>query len=117
WLTKKEGKTYRLPTEAEWEYACRAGITTLFNTGDALPAGYQHWFGDSGQRQIYFPNGAMPPEYHVIDGPISLRVAQNQPNAWGLFDMHGNVAEWCADWYGPYPAGEQTDPLGRSDGD
>lgn len=117
WLSQKEGKSYRLPTEAEWEYACRAGTATLFNTGDALPAGYQRWFGDAGRRSLYFTDGTMPPEYRVIAGPVSLRVAQNPANAWGLFDMHGNVAEWCADWYGPYEAGAQTDPLGRSDGD
>ncbi|MEI7730056.1 MAG: SUMF1/EgtB/PvdO family nonheme iron enzyme [Verrucomicrobiota bacterium] len=117
WLSKREGKTYRLPTEAEWEYACRAGTTTLFNTGDTLPAGYQHWFGELSRRTLYFTNGTMPPEYQVITSPVSLRVAQNPSNAWGLFDMHGNVAEWCADWYGPYEADAQTDPLGRSDGD
>ncbi|MEZ0255991.1 MAG: SUMF1/EgtB/PvdO family nonheme iron enzyme [Chthoniobacter sp.] len=116
WLSKKEGHTYRLPTEAEWEYACRAGATTLFNTGDTLPGGYQRWFGDLGRRQLYFPDGKMPPEYQVLNGPAVPRVAQSAPNAWGLLDMHGNVAEWCADWYGPYEAGAQVDPLGRSDG-
>jgi formylglycine-generating enzyme required for sulfatase activity len=117
WLSKKEGRTYRLPSEAEWEYACRAGTTALFNTGVALPAAYQRWFGDAGRRQLYFGSDPMPAEYEVIDGPASLRVAQKPANAWGLFDMHGNVSEWCADWYGPYEAGAQTDPLGRSDGD
>jgi len=117
WLSKKEGRTYRLPTEAEWEYACRAGTATPFNTGDTLPAGYQRWFGEINRRELYFGTGAMPPEYRVMDGPVSLRVAQNAPNAWGLSDMHGNAAEWCGDWYGPYGTGAQTDPLGRSDGD
>ncbi|QOV90390.1 SUMF1/EgtB/PvdO family nonheme iron enzyme [Humisphaera borealis] len=117
WLSKKEGKPYRLPTEAEWEYACRAGTTTLFNTGDTLPPGSHKWFGDSGRRSLYFGTNPMPPEYKVIDGPVSLRGGEGTPNAWGLYDMHGNAAEWCADWYGPYEAGEQTDPLGRSDGD
>ena len=117
WLSKKEGQTYRLPTEAEWEYACRAGTTTLFHTGDTLPAGHQKWFGRQGWRELYFPDGQMPPEYAWQDGAASLRVAQTAPNAWGLYDMHGNLAEWCLDWYGPYESGDQTDPLGRSDGD
>lgn len=117
WLSKKEGKPYRLPTEAEWEYACRADTRTLFHTGDSLPAGHQKWFGRQGWRELYFPDGKMPPEYAWQDGPTSLKVAQKTPNAWGLHDMHGNLAEWCADWYGPYANGEQTDPLGRSDGD
>ena len=143
WLSKKEGKTYRLPTEAEWEYACRAGTTTLFHTGDTLPAAHQKWFGDDNYRAVYFPTGPMPREYdwrnadkasaklkqgQIIGldhpetesragGSGSLRVGQKTPNAWGLHDMHGNVAEWCSDWYGPYESGAQTDPLGRADGD
>ena len=144
WLSKKEGKTYRLPTEAEWEYACRAGTTTLFNTGDTLPDAQQKWFGDENLRVAYFPPGPMPQEYdwrkagekamaglkygELVGGSWthenarhdaagSLRVAQKTSNAWGLHDMHGNLAEWCSDWYGPYESGAQTDPLGRVDGD
>ena len=143
WLTKKESKTYRLPSEAEWEYACRAGTKTLFHTGDTLPDGHQKWFGEENLRGVYFPPGPMPREYdwrnagkaaaslkqgEIIGldhpeaesragGAGSFRVAQKTPNAWDLHDMHGNVAEWCSDWYGPYESGEQTDPLGRADGD
>ena len=143
WRSKMEGKPYRLPTEAEWEYACRAGTTTLFHTGDTLPDGHQKWFGEENFRGVYFPPGPMPREYDwrnagkatakLKQGQIlgldhpgtesrtggagALRVAQKTPNAWGLHDMHGNVAEWCSDWYGPYESGAQTDPLGRADGD
>ncbi len=117
WLSKKEQRTYRLPTEAEWEYACRAGTTTLFHTGDALPAGFHQWPPDIGLRDRFFPDGKLPPEFRPKTARLTLRVAQTPANAWGLFDMHGNVSEWCADWYGPYEAGEQIDPLGRSDGD
>ncbi|MGB8168096.1 MAG: SUMF1/EgtB/PvdO family nonheme iron enzyme [Chthoniobacteraceae bacterium] len=117
WLSKKESRSYRLPTEAEWEYACRAGTTTLFNTGDTLPPGYQKWFRDENRRSLYFPEPPMPTEYQQIPGIPAPRVAQAVPNAWALYDMHANVAEWCLDWYGPYEAAEQTDPLGRSDGD
>jgi formylglycine-generating enzyme required for sulfatase activity len=117
WLSKQEGRTYRLPTEAEWEYACRAGTMTLFHTGDTLPAGFQKWFRDENRRTLYFADGALPAEYAHVAGAPTLRVAQSPANAWGLSDMHGNVSEWCADWYGPYEAGAQSDPLGRKDGD
>jgi formylglycine-generating enzyme required for sulfatase activity len=93
WLTKKEGKPYRLPTEAEWEYACRAGSTTLFSTGDTLPA-----------ESANVGSGKVRP------------VGSYRPNAWGLHDLHGNVAEWCQDWHGPYDAGPQSDPVGRATG-
>jgi formylglycine-generating enzyme required for sulfatase activity len=99
WLSEKEGKRYRLPTESEWEYACRAGTTTLYNTGDTLTS-EQANFGISADNRN-------------ID---AVKVGSYNPNAWSLFDMHGNVAEWCLDWYGPYEAGEQSDPVGRVDG-
>ena len=106
WLSDKEGRPYRLPTEAEWEYACRAGTTTAYHTGDALPPEYQQNAGVS-----WYPGKRTP---HDV---VSLRVGQTPPNAWGVYDMHGNVEEWCFDWYGPYEATGQTDPVGRAAGD
>src|SRR5262245_36076801 len=100
WLSKKEGKPYRLPTEAEWEYACRAGTTTPFSTGERLSP-EQANLGKT-------PDGRPPPG--------AMKVGSFKANPWGLFDMHGNVAEWCLDWHGPYEAGKQTDPVGRADG-
>jgi formylglycine-generating enzyme required for sulfatase activity len=99
WLSKQEKQAYRLPTEAEWEYACRAGTATRYHTGDSLTP-EQANFGA-------VPQGKRP-------GPLA--VGSYPPNAWGLFDMHGNVAEWCHDWFGPYEAAEQADPVGRADG-
>ena len=99
WKRQKEGKTYRLPTEAEWEYACRAGTYYDFYTGDGLPENYRK------HQQTTRDYAA-----------VSLRVGQTPPNAFGLYDMHGNVEEWCLDWYGPYSAEEQTDPAGYATG-
>lgn len=96
WLSRKEGHTYRLPTEAEWEYACRAGTYYAFYTGDGLPGEYH-----KNQRTVR--------DY----APVSLHVGQTPPNAFGLYDMHGNVEEWCLDGYAPYPAEAQTDPVGN----
>ncbi len=118
WLSKKEGRTYRLPTEAEWEYACRAGTTSLFHTGNALPAGFHKWPSDTGLRDRFFPTGKLPEEYRPLNAQgDGLKVGQTPANPWGLLDMHGNISEWCADWYGPYEANAQTDPLGRISGD
>jgi sulfatase modifying factor 1 len=108
WLSEREGRRYRLPTEAEWEYACRAGTNSPYSTGDALPAEF-----DRNQVLSWFPDPDRKPQ----DAPPALTVGKTSPNPWGLQDMHGNVEEWCADWYGPYEAGDQTDPVGRADGD
>jgi formylglycine-generating enzyme required for sulfatase activity len=109
WLSEKEGRPYRLPSEAEWEYACRAGTTTAYFAGDRLEdKAFQKNAGTS-----WFPD----PDRRPRDGVISLAVGRTPPNGWGLLDMHGNVEEWCLDWYGPYEPGEQVDPVGRADGD
>ena len=97
WLSDKTALPYRLPTEAEWEYACRAGTSTAFHTGDELPETYHKNQSDRKWTPV----------------PVSLKVAVTPPNTWGLHDMHGSVEEWCSDWYGPYDGQIQTDPVGR----
>jgi sulfatase modifying factor 1 len=105
WLSKKEGKPYRLPTEAEWEYACRAGTTSEFNTGDTLSTKDFPEQTESIKDKAFW--GAAPAE---------LETGKTPPNAWGLYDMHGNAEEWCSDWYGPYPKNPEADPVGYAEG-
>jgi formylglycine-generating enzyme required for sulfatase activity len=96
-LSRMEGRKYRLPTEAEWEYACRAGSTTQFSFGD-----------DEAKLDEY--------AWHAKDNPKEFKVrpvGQKKPNAWGLYDVHGNAWEWCQDRYGKkYEAKDQVDPTG-----
>jgi len=104
---REDTDKYRLPTEAEWEYACRAGTTTAFHTGDRI----------STDQANYDGNYPMPgsPEGEYRERPV--KVGTFPPNAWGLYDMHGNVWEWCQDWYGDYPKGDVRDPEGPSTGE
>ena len=92
-LNAKTNGGYRLPTEAEWEYASRAGNTTAYSVGDSLTKADAN-----------------------IDGDSTKAVGSYKPNAFGLYDMHGNVYEWCEDFYGDYPAGAGTDPKGPATG-
>ncbi len=98
-LNQIEGSNkYRLPTEAEWEYACRAGTTTRFSFGDdAALLGQYAW-------------------YNSNSGGRTHPVGQKKPNVWGLYDMHGNVFEWVQDWHGDYPSASVTDPTGPPSG-
>jgi formylglycine-generating enzyme required for sulfatase activity len=108
WLSRKEKLPYRLPTEAEWEYACRAGTTKPFHTGVTLPEAFR-----KNARPSWYPDPDRSREGDVV----RLTVGETPPNSWGLYDMHGNVEEWCSDWYGPYQPDEQMDPVGRASGD
>ena len=103
---------YRLPTESEWEYVCRAGTSTSHHYGDGLFSGQSNFRGtfeyDAAEGFIQNPEGEYLGRTSEVGG--------YEPNPWGFHDMHGNVWEWCLDWRGDYPVGPVTDPTGVSTG-
>ncbi len=108
---------YRLPTEAEWEYACRAGTQTPFNTEHSLSADDANFYGHYPYEieENYFDNEvleARPGEYRQT----TLKVGSFEPNSWGIYDCHGNVNEWCWDYYGAYDTAKTADPTGPETG-
>ncbi|MBO7392297.1 MAG: formylglycine-generating enzyme family protein, partial [Verrucomicrobia bacterium] len=103
-----QGYEYRLPTEAQWEYACRAGTTTAFNNGTNIET----------EEQIYgaCPNLDPLGWYSYNSENTTHPAGEKQPNAWGFYDMHGNVEEWCLDWFDSYPDEAVTNPAGPETG-
>lgn len=103
---RDDSRQYRLPTEAEWEYAARAGTATPFAFGNCLSTNDANYDGN------YPLEGCSKGK----DRGKTIPVGSLEANAWGLYDMHGNVWEWCLDWYGDYPSGTVTDPVGPANG-
>jgi sulfatase modifying factor 1 len=121
WLSRKEQRRYALPTEAQWEYACRAGSETAFCWGDAVQGGqdYGNMADESTQRWIRSYRDITIDTSPWDDGYATpAPVASFKPNAWGLYDMHGNACEWCRDWYGYdyYAQRDGFDPTGPTAG-
>src|SRR5712692_3933082 len=96
--TKVGDEHYRMPTEAEWEYACRAGTQTAYYWGGDIEIDGDYCWSATNSLSTPHP------------------VGQRRPNGWGLYDMSGNVSEWCADWYDAYPMGDVADPTGPLSG-
>jgi len=111
-LNARNEGVYRLPTEAEWEYACRGGKASIYGWGDAIDCSKAMYANNSlktGDCLKFVESRGL-----ATDAPAPVR--SYAPNAWGLYDMPGNVWEWCQDWYGPYPKEAAVDPKGPRSG-
>ena len=97
-LSSLASMSFRLPTEAEWEYCCKAGTSTNYSYGNTANGAWM-WYGSNSGSQTH-----------------DVGTTTSKPNPWGLYDMHGNVWEWCEDWYGSYPSGTVNDPTGPGSG-
>jgi formylglycine-generating enzyme required for sulfatase activity len=121
---KTSDNPFRLPTEAEWEYACRAKTTTATYAGDLVYRNNNNapalediaWYGGNsnkwGRQNNAVENTLAAPQNHIGTCPVKTK----KPNGWGLHDMLGNLHQWCNDWYGEYPAGKARDPIGPTSG-
>ena len=105
---------FGIPTEAQWEYACRAGTTTPFHFGSELDGSQANCNGNNPYPKIKGWFGTTKNKGPNLERTTS--VGKYQANAWGLYDLHGNVLEWCSDWHGDYPTGSVTDPIGPATG-
>ncbi len=116
-LRAKTGLAFDLPTEAQWEYACRAGTTTALNSGKNLTAYYCcSNMAEVGRYAFNSGRYDWSQDSSWDSSKGTAKVGSYQPNAWGLYDMHGNVWEWCLDWYGLYDTGAVVDPTGYASG-